>query len=133
MNYDLSMEISSTSNASFSRSVTPSKSSSDRQTYDDSQAKVVENKAQERAQEQRAIQEKLQQNKDDTQRRLDGRLISFGHEQNNESSQQKQASFNRSRVNDAYSRPPQNETTYSSNEQAQRSRDRHNDAIDIVV
>ena len=30
MNYDLSMDISSVSNASFSRSVTPSKSSSDR-------------------------------------------------------------------------------------------------------
>lgn len=127
------MEISSTSNASFSRNVTPSKSSSDRQTYDDSQAKNIENKAQERAHEQRAVQEKLQRNKEDTQRRLDGRLISFGHEQDNVSSQQKQASFNRSRVNDAYSRPPQNETTYSSNEQAQHSRDRNNEAIDIVV
>ena len=133
MNYHLYMDISSVSNSSFSRSVTPSKSSSDRQTYDDSQAKAAENKSQERAQEHRAIQEKLQQNKDDTQRRLDGRLISFGHEQNNESSQQKQATYNRSRVNEAYSRPSQNETTYSSNEQAQRSRDRNNDAIDIVV
>lgn len=127
------MEIPSTSNASFSRNVTPSKSSSDRQTYDDSQAKTVENNAQERAQEQRAIQEKLQQNKEDSQRRLDGRLISFGQEQDNVSSQQKQTSYNRSRVNEAYSHPPQNETTYSSNEQAQYSRDRNNDAIDIVV
>ena len=133
MNYDLSMDISSVSNASFSRSVTPSKSSSDRQTYDQSQAKIEDNTGQERAQEQRAIQEKLQQNNNDSQRRLDGRLISFGHEQNNESSQAKQASYNRSRVNEAYSRPSQNETTYSSNEQAQRSRDRNNDAIDIVV
>jgi len=127
------MEISSTSNASYSRTVTPSKSSGDKQTYDQSQVKLVENEAQDRAQEQRAIQEKLQQHKEDSQRRLDGRLISFGHEQDNVSSQQKQASFNRSRVNEAYSRPPQNEATYSSNEQAQRSRDRNNDAIDIVV
>lgn len=127
------MEIPSTSNALFSRNVTPSKSSRDRQTYDDSQAKTVENNAQERAQEQRAIQEKLQQNKEDSQRRLDGRLISFGQEQDNVSSQQKQASYNRSRVNEAYRHPPQNETTYSSNEQAQPSRDRNNDAIDIVV
>ncbi|MCW8987633.1 MAG: hypothetical protein OQK75_08175, partial [Gammaproteobacteria bacterium] len=96
------MEISSTSNASFSRTVTPAKSSSDRQTYDDSQAKNAENKAQERTQEQRAIQEKLQQNKEDSQRRLDGRLISFGQEQDNISSEQKQASYNRSRVNEAY-------------------------------
>ncbi|MCW9032345.1 MAG: hypothetical protein OQK58_12710 [Gammaproteobacteria bacterium] len=127
------MEISSTSNASFSRTVTPAKSSSDRQTYDDSQAKNAENKAQERTQEQRAIQEKLQQNKEDSQRRLDGRLISFGQEQDNISSEQKQASYNRSRVNEAYSRPPQNESTYSSNQQQQYARDRNNDAIDIVV
>lgn len=127
------MEISTTSNASFSRSVTPSKSSSDRQTYDNSQAEKVENKAQERAQDQRAIQEKLQQNKEASQRRLDGRLISFGHEQDNISSEQKQASYNRSRVNEAYSRPSQNESTYSANEQQQRSPDRNNDAIDIVV
>ena len=133
MNYHLSMDISSVSNSSFSRSVTPSKSSSDRQTYDDSQAKAAENKAQERAHEHRAVQEKLQQDKQDTQRRLDGRLISFGHEKGNDSSQQKQVSYNRSRVNEAYSRPPQNETTYSSNEQAQHARDRNNEAIDIVV
>lgn len=129
------MEILSTSNANFSRSVTPSRNSSDRQTYDDSQAKNVENKALERAQErtleQRAIQEKLQQNKQDTQRRLDGRLISFGHQQDSVSNQQKQASYNRSRVNEAYS-SPRNETTYA-RQHEQRARNRQAEAIDIVV
>lgn len=128
------MDISSVSNASFSRSVTPVKSSSDRQSNDQAQV-IVENKAQERALEQRAVQEKLKQHKDDSQRRLDGRLISFGHEQDEGGSQQKQASFNRSRVNEAYSRSPQNEVTYSRNEQAERAREhyRNNEAIDIVV
>jgi hypothetical protein len=129
------MEISSTNNANFSRTVTPSRNSSDRHTYDDTQAKNIENKAQERAQEraleQRVIQEKLQQNKQDTQRRLDGRLISFGQQQDNVSSQQKQASYNRSRVNEAYS-APRNETTYA-RENQQRARDRQAEAIDIVV
>ena len=129
------MDIPSVSNASFSRSVTPSKKSSDRQSNDQAQAKTVDNKAQERAQEQRAVQERVQQHKEESQRRLDGRLISFGQEHDEVSSQQKQASFNRSRVNEAYSPPPQNEITYSQNEQAERARerDRSNDAIDIVV
>jgi hypothetical protein len=134
------MEISSTANANFSRSVTPSRNSSDRQTYDHSDAKNAENKAlersqeqraQERALEQRAIQEKLQQNKQDTQRRLDGRLISFGQQQDNSSSQQKQVSYNRSRVNEAYS-SPRNEGTYA-REHEQRAKNRQADAIDIVV
>ncbi len=124
------MELSSVSNASFQRPVTPAKNSRDRQN-DDVQAAVAENKAQERAQQQRAVEEKLQQNKADNQRRLDGRLISFGHEQDESSSQQKQTSFNRSRVSEAYSPPAQNETTYSQNEQTEH--DRNNDAIDIVV
>lgn len=122
------MEISSTSNRSFSRSVTPSKSSSDRQSFDQNQAAILESKAQERALEQRAVQEKLQQRKEETQRRLDGRLISFGHEQDNVASQQKQASFNRSRVNEAYS-PPANEASHKQNNQ----RSHETDAIDIVV
>lgn len=127
------MELSSASNASFQRTVTPSKSRSDRQSNDTAQAAIAENKAQERAQQQRAVQEKQQQNKADNQRRLDGRLISFGHEQDDISSQQKQTSFNRSRVNEAYSPPAQNEITYSQNEQAERERDSNNDAINIVV
>lgn len=122
------MEISSTSNRSFSRSVTPSKGSSDRQSFDQNQTAILESKAQERALEQRAVQEKLQQHKEDRQRRLDGRLISFGHEKDNVASQQKQASFNRSRVNEAYS-PPTNEASHKQDNQ--RSHD--SDAIDIVV
>ncbi|MDH5601633.1 MAG: hypothetical protein OEY78_10045 [Gammaproteobacteria bacterium] len=129
------MEISSTSTGNFSRTVTPAKNSSDRHSYDDAQANNADNKALERAQEraleQRAVQEKLQQNKQDSQRRLDGRLISFGQQQDNISSQQKQASYNRSRVNDAYS-SPRNEATYA-REQSQRARDRQADPIDIVV
>ena len=122
------MDISSTSNSAFSRSVTPSKASSDRQFNDETQAAILESKAQERALEQRAVQERLQQHKEESQRRLDGRLISFGHEQGNESSQQKQASFNRSRVNEAYS-PPQNEASQKPPTQSSRE----TDAIDIVV
>ena len=131
------MDVSSVSNASSSRSVTPSKSSSDRQSSAQAQANIVESKAQEHAQEQRAVQQRLQKHKEESQRRLDGRLISFGQEQDNVSSQQKQASFNRSRVNEAYSPPRQNEITYSQNEQAERARGRernqNNEAIDIVV
>ncbi len=122
------MEISSTSNRSFTRPVTPSKSSSDRQTFDQNQAEILEKKAQQRTLEQRAVQEKLQQRKEETQRRLDGRLISFGHEKNNVASQQNQASFNRSRVNEAYS-PPLNEASHKQNNQ----RSHETDAIDIVV
>lgn len=119
------MEISLTSNRSFTRSVTPSKSSSDRQSFDQNQAAILESKAQERALEQRVVQEKLQQRKEETQRRLDGRLISFGHEQDNVASQQKQASYNRSRVNEAYSPPP--------SEASHNQRSYETDAIDLVV
>ena len=122
------MEISSTSNSTFSRSVTPSKGSSDRQFSDESHAAILESKAQDKALEQRAVQERLQEHKQETQRRLDGRVISFGHEQDNESSQQKQASFNRSRVNEAYS-PPPNEAPHKQHNQSSRE----TDAIDIVV
>lgn len=130
------MDVSSVSNASFSRSVTPSKSSSDRQSSAQAQD-IVENKAQEHAQEPRAVQQRLQHHKEESQRRLDGRLISFGQEQDNVSSQQKQASFNRSRVNEAYGPPRQNDITYSQNEQTERARsherNQNNEAIDIVV
>jgi len=131
------MDVSSLSNSSFSRSVTPSKGSSDRHSNDQAQTTIAENKAQDRSQEQRAVQERIQQNKEENQRRLDGRLISFGQEEDNVSSQQKQASFNRSRVNEAYSPPPRNEITYSQNQQAEQARNReenrNNDAIDIIV
>lgn len=122
------MEISSNSATTFTRSVTPSKSSSDRQSNDNAQAAIQEKKAQERAIEQRAVQKRLQQRKAESERRLDGRLISFGHEHNNESNQQKQASFNRSRVTEAYSPPPNEASHKRQNQQA-----RETDAIDIVV
>lgn len=126
------MELSSVSNSSFARTVTPSRSSSDRQSNDNTQADIAESKAQERAQQQRAVQQRLQQNKTDTQRRLDGRIISFGHEKDDISSQQNQASYNRSRVNEAYSRA-NNEAVNSHNENTQRSQEREPEAIDIVV
>jgi len=123
------MDISSVSNASFNRSVTESKSSSDRRYNEETQVTNEQNKAQESAQEQRAIRERLQQNKEENQRRLDGRLVSFGQPQNEISSEQKQNSFNRSRVNEAYS-PPQNDY---SNSHTQDRRENDVDAIDIVV
>jgi len=131
------MDVSSVSNASFSRSVKPSNSSSDRHSNNQAQAPIAESKAQDRSQEQRSIRERLQQQKEESQRRLDGRLISYGQETDNVSSQQKQASFNRSRVNEAYSSPSRNEVTYAQNEQAERARNseqnRNNEAIDIIV
>lgn len=126
------MEISASTSSSFPRSVTPTRSSSDRQSSEESQYAIAESKAQERAQQQRAIQEKLQQNKEETQRRLDGRLISFGQQQDNVSNEQKQTSYNRSRVNEAYSSAreyvPRSEIT-----QSQRSAHREAEPIDIVV
>lgn len=124
------MDISSVSNASFSRSVTPAGSSRDRQSNNQSQTVVAEDKTQQRALEQRAVQEKHQQNKENEHRRLDGRLISFGQESGNVSSQEKKSSYNRSRVNDAYN-PSRNTFNESHKTQAQRSR--QSEIIDIVV
>ena len=127
------MQIPSTSMSPVSRTVTPSKSSSDRQSNDETlQAKAVESKAQERAQQQRAIQDNLQQKKEEDQRRLDGRLISFGQEENSGASEQSKASFNRSRVNDAYS-APKNELSNSHKQHHRPSQQSDNDAIDVVV
>ena len=128
------MDISSTSNSSYSRSVRPSNSSSDRQSKDESQMAITEVKTQERAQQQKGVQEGLQQSSEENERRLDGRLISFGYEHNDADNRQQQASVNRSRVNDAYSTPAQNERTYSQEQhEQQRSSERDADAIDIVV
>lgn len=99
------MEISSTSNNSYSRPVTQSKNSHDRQSHDENQSAIFEAKSKERALEQRVVQEKLQQREELSQRRLDGRLISFGNEGDKEASPQKQVSYNRSRVNEAYPPP----------------------------
>jgi len=126
------MQISSTSTSPVSRTVTPSKSSSDRQSNDEAQQAIVENKAQEQAQQQRAIQENLQQKREDDQRRLDGRLISFGPEENPVNNEQKKASLNRSRVNEAYS-APKNELSHSHNQHARPSQQSDNDTIDVVV
>ena len=122
------MEVLSTSH-SFNRPVTQSKNSSDRQFNDDTQAAILEDKAQERAVEQRTIQEKLKQQKEDSQRRLDGRLITFGYDQN-APEQQQQVSFNRSRVNEAYN-PSAKEST--ANQDSQQPIETEQDAIDIVV
>ncbi len=126
------MEISSTSNTSFSRTVTPANSSSDRRASDKAETAITENKAQERAQQQRAVEERLQQRNEETQRRLDGRLISFGQEQGSVSSEQKHTSYNRSRVNDAY-QPARVELSQRQNESSQRAQQNRNEAIDIVV
>ena len=126
------MEISSTSNTSYSRTVTPANSSSDRRASDKAETAIAESKPQERAQQQRAVQERLQQRNEETQRRLDGRLISFGHEQGNVSSEQKQTSYNRSRVNDAY-QPAREEMSQRQNQSSHPAQKNRNEAIDIVI
>lgn len=126
------MDISSVSNTSFSRSVKPAESSRDRQSNNQSQAMIAENKPQERTLQQRAVEEKHQQHKENEQRRLDGRLISFGQEQDNVSSHEKKASYNRSRVNDAYN-SSRNTLRDFHRAQAQRSHQRESEIIDIVV
>lgn len=123
------MDVSSTSNSAYNRPVTPSKNSSDRQTTEANQTEAFERKVEEKALQQQAIQENNQQRKEETQRRLDGRLISFGNEKSdNVASQQQQNSVNRTRVNEAYSPPPPTETTNN-----QSSDNYERDAIDIVV
>ena len=128
------MDVTSTSNSSYSRSVTPSNGSRDRPSNDESKMAIAEAKTQERAQQQKALQERLQQSREENERRLDGRLISFGYENNDADSQEQQVSFNRNRVNDAYSPTAQNERASSQEQhEQQRSRQRDADAIDIVV
>ncbi|MFK5914888.1 MAG: hypothetical protein QM484_10970 [Woeseiaceae bacterium] len=126
------MEISSTSNTAHSRPVTASKSSSDRQTYDDVESSSRDVATQNRAQDQRAVHERLQQQKENSERRLDGRLISFGPEEKSYASEQKQVSFNRSRVNEAYSPPPDNHST-SASSQSSQSAPTKEAPIDIIV
>jgi len=123
------MDISSTTTSPVSRPVTPSKNSSDRQSNDEKQAEVVETKAQERTHHQRAMQENLQQKREDEQRRLDGRLISFGQEEGSDNSDQQKASFNRSRINEAYSAPK----SESSNSHKPHARPSQQSDVDVVV
>lgn len=127
------MDISSTSISSSPRTVSPTKSSSDKQSNEKSQSETAELKANERAQQQQATQERLQEYKEENQRRLDGRIISFGHKAEDASTPQNQSSVNRSRVNEAYSPPAQNELTNSHKEHNQGSNEQKRDAIDIVV
>lgn len=126
------MIISSTQNGAFSRPVTQSQNSRDRQENEETKATRFEQKAQDKRLEQRAIQEKLQQQNAESQRRLDGRIISFGYENNNQADKQEaQSSINRSRVNQAYSPPPNSESHTNQNEQT--SNNSNPDAIDIIV
>lgn len=124
------MQVNSSTIVPAPRAVTPYRSSSDKQSFDQQRAGINESKAHERAQEQRALQEKLLQNKEENQRRLDGRLITFGHERDSVSSEQKQVSFNRTRVKEAYS-PPNNDLTNAHKEQTANKQEA--EAIDIVV
>jgi len=127
------MDISSISNASYSRSVTESRSGSDRKYNDQNQATVEQNstrdKLRESTQQQRTAQDAIEQSKQENQRRLDGRLVSFGQAEG-EISEQSQSSYNRSRVNEAYSPPPNNALTET---HKQQSAETDIDAIDIVV
>ncbi len=123
------MAISSVSGNSttFQRSVPATRSSHDREAENSSRAQLVEQKAQQRAEQQRAVQEKLQRNREETQRRLDGRLISFGPANNDP---QQQVEYNRSRVNEAYNASPYREQR---NTEAQSRQHDQTDPIDIVV
>ena len=128
------MEISSLSNSAYNRAVTPSKSGSDRQSNDAAQATAtVEAKSRERAEHNRAVQEKLQQANDEQQRRLDGRLVSFGSVDAGGNEQAGKASYNRERINEAYSAPKQHDVTHSEDKHSEQSNNRPPEAIDIVV
>ena len=119
------MEISS-SNNSVPRSVTASNNSSDRQSKEAEQTSVFERKTRDNGIQQQAVQEKLQSGNEDSQRRLDGRLINFGSEKNHtESGRQEKSSLNRSRVNEAYSPALRDKYESSDNHEVE--------AIDIIV
>jgi len=121
------MEISS-SNNSVHRSVTASNNSSDRQSKESEQTAVFERKSRDNAIQQQAVQEKIQQRNEDSQRRLDGRLINFGSEKNQpESRQQEKSSIHRNRVNEAYTSPQRDHYKY------EPSDNRAVEAIDIIV
>ena len=141
------MDISSVSSGSFNRAVTPTRKESDRHSNGETQATNEQNKAredaairaQERALERRAVQERLEQRNLESnlenQRRLDGRIIAFGQDNENVSNEQQQenrAAYNRDRVREAYT-PPKNELTNSHSEQAERAEQRQEEAIDLVV
>ncbi len=123
------MAISSVSgnNTTFQRSVPATRSSHDREAESSSRTQLIEQKLQQRAEQQRQVQEKLQHNREEIQRRLDGRLISFGPANNGP---EQQVEYNRSRLNEAYNASP-----YREHRQAESSSQRNEqpDPIDIVV
>lgn len=126
------MHVSPTTNGSFSRPVNHTQNSNDRQSNEENQTTILERKTQERAVEQRAVQEKTQYQKEESQRRLDGRLINFGYEENSKPTSQSDSTFNQSRVNEAYYSPPPSNNV-SQQQYAQNSDESERDAIDIVV
>ncbi len=126
------MQISPTSSSLTARSIPSAKSSSDKDSNEKTQELIVEKKPQENVQEQRRIQDNLQQKKEEDQRRLDGRLISFGKEEATTSNEQNQTAFNRSRVNDAYS-PPKSDSGNFREQHTQMSKHKDSEAIDVVV
>ena len=126
------MQVSpTTSSSSFSRPVNHAHNSHDRQSNEENQTAVLEQKSQERAVAQRDVQEKIQHQREGSQRRLDGRLINFGYEENGNVTTQSLSSFNRLRVNEAYSPPSRN--IVSQQQYTQNSDQSERDAIDIVV
>ena len=125
------MQVSPTTNGSFSRPVNHTQNSHDRQSNEENQTAILERNTQDSAVEQRAVQENLHHQKEESQRRLDGRLINFGYEENNNPISRSDSSFNRSRVNEAY-RPPQN-NNISQQQYAQNSGESERGAIDIIV
>ena len=125
------MHVSPTTNGSFSRPVNHTQNSNDRQSNGENKTAIFEHKTQERAVEQHAVQKNIQGQKEESQRRLDGRLINFGYEENNKPTSQSENSFNQSRVNEAYSPPPSN--NISQQQYTQSSNESEWNAIDIVV
>lgn len=134
------MDISSTSHASSGnraatkRQIVSSTSSShdDRAADNKAEAALADNKSQDRAQaraQQEHEYEKNQQAQRDEQRRLDGRLVSYGQKNGDEATDYKQLELKRERVNEAYSPPEKSESHRS--EQLRQSHD--NEAIDLVV
>jgi len=137
------MDISSVTGASFHRSVTPTRSGSDRHI---SKENVTTTRADDN-QDQIAVQEKQAQrnienqtentkeNQRENQRRLDGRLFTLeqtGKELSGQELDQNRSRYIRERVNEAYT--PANRT-YENSQQNQSavSEDKSFEAIDIVV
>lgn len=137
------MDISSVTSGSVNRAVTPTKSSSDRHANEETQAasnqtrarEIAQSRQMERAQQQRDIERNQEQGRLESQRRLDGRIVSYGHqggEVNEQQLQQQYADYTREKVKDAYT-PPKNELTNSHSTHNQSREQRQSEAIDIVV